>query len=133
MERSESTGDFGVFASGMNPLEGVREGMRVVDSAGEEIGDVEIVKMGDPNAATIGADADRGGGLMRDFAEAFGWDAEPDLPAPLAARLMRTGFIKIDAAGLFAGNRYVAADKVGGVSNDTVTLTIRKDELAEED
>jgi len=68
-----------------------------------------------------------------DFAEASGSDAEPDLPAPLAARLMRTGFIKIDAAGLFAGNRYVAADKVGGVSNDTVTLTIRKDELAEED
>ena len=133
MERTESSGDFDVFASGMNPLEGVHEGMRVIDSAGEEIGDVEIVKMGDPDAATVGADENRDGGLFQGFAEAFGWDAEPDIPAPLAARLMRTGFIKIDAKGLFAGSRYVAADKVANVSTDTVTLTIRKDHMAEED
>jgi hypothetical protein len=106
--------------------------MKVIDSAGEEIGKVEIVKMGDPGAATVGACADRDGGLIQDFAEAFGFESEPELPAQLRARLMRIGFVKVDAKGLFASSRYVTPDKIAGVSADTVRLNVRKDQMAEE-
>ena len=105
------------------PIEHVHEGMRVVDAAGDDIGTVAMVKMGDPQAATIGANADTWDNVGQDFANVFGWDAEPDLPPQLAAHLLRVGFIKIDTKGLFAKDRYVPADRVAGVSGDTVGLT----------
>jgi hypothetical protein len=110
----------------------VHEGMRVVDLNGDDIGAVEFVKMGDPNAATIGADAPGDGGFLRDVAKAFGWGAEPDLPATLRARLLRVGFIKVDGKGLTDTDRYVMADKIASVSNDTVRLTLPKNRLATE-
>lgn len=36
----------------MDAMAQAREGMRVVDAAGEEIGTVENLKMGDPEATT---------------------------------------------------------------------------------
>ena len=42
------------------------------------------------------------------------------------------GFIKIDAPGLFTHDRYVSAEKVHDVTDDRVTLAVRKNELAEE-
>ena len=118
--------------SGQSPIEQVHKGMKVVDAAGDEIGTVEIVKMGDPQAATLSGNADTWEGVGRGFANIFGWDSEPDLPPQLAAQLLRVGFIKIDAKGLFAKDRYVSADRIAGVSGDTVRLTVNKDDLAEE-
>ncbi|HET7055721.1 MAG TPA: hypothetical protein VFI12_04610 [Thermomicrobiales bacterium] len=134
MERGNPPGTSDTFANtgDAGPIEKVHKGMHVVDAAGDDIGRVEFVKMGDPQAATIGADADTRDGLAENFAEIFGWDGEPDLPPALAARLMRVGFIKIDSKGLFAKDRYVAADRIAGVSGDTVRLTVNKDDMAEE-
>ena len=133
MEHGNTDRDSGIFdTSGEGRLADIREGMQVIDAAGEEIGKVEIVKMGDPSAATVGADADRDGGLIQDFAEAFGFEAEPELPAALRARLMRIGFVKVDAKGLFESSRYITPDKIAGVSADTVRLNVRKEQMAEE-
>lgn len=116
----------------LGPIEQVREGMRVIDAAGEELGTVEVVKMGDPQAATVGADAPGDGGLFEDVANVFGFGGEPPLPAALQARLMRLGFIKVDGQGLTDRDRYVRADKIAGVSSETVRLSVRRDDMAEE-
>jgi hypothetical protein len=54
---------------------------------GEEVGKVEFVKLGDPQAISIqGEDP----------------DVMPDVPRPFAARLLLTGYLKADRKGLFA-------------------------------
>ena len=53
------------------------------------------------------------------------------MPPDEAARLVRLGFFKVDAKGIFAGDLYVAADEVATVREDTVYLTKTKDELTE--
>lgn len=118
--------------SDLGPIERVREGMRVIDAVGEELGKVEFVKMGDPSATTVGADAPRDGGFLQDIAGVFGFDSEPNLPDALRDRLMRVGFIKIDGKGLTDTDRYVMADKIAGVASDTVRLSLPKNRLATE-
>jgi hypothetical protein len=110
----------------------VTEGMQVVDSAGAEVGTVELVKMGDPEAVTT---AGQRTGRGRDLVDAVARDlagVEPDVPPTVAARLLRTGYIKIDGKGLFHRDRYAAADEIAGVTADVVTLTTTRDNLAAE-
>src|SRR6266511_3290264 len=85
------------------PLAQARSGMRVVDSSGLVQGVAEVL--------------DR---------------SEPDVPAPLAERLRRTGYLKVDASGLFARDLYVEASQVAGVSEEGVRLSVGRDELIEE-
>ena len=65
------------------PLEQITEGMQVVDAAGEELGKVEFISMGDPQAATTaGNDIHYSrGGLITDIAEALS-DAIPVAASP---------------------------------------------------
>lgn len=109
-------------------LNQIRHGMRVVDATGEEIGNVEAVKMGDPAAATVGADMPADPGLIAAF---FG-DTEPDIPEPLRSRLLRFGYVKVDGKGWLDTDRYITADLISGVARDTVTLTVHKDRLLQE-
>jgi hypothetical protein len=116
-----------------SPMELVREGMTVVDSAGEKVGKVEDFKMGDPGAATDEGNELPDGGLMGDVARVFGDEREPDVPGPARARLLRTGYIKVDSPGfLVETDRYVPADHVESVSGDTVRLRVTKDMLVKE-
>ena len=98
----------------IGPIEKVYEGMKVVDVNGEEVGKVEVVKLGDPQASSIqGEDA----------------DVMPDVPRPFAARLLLTGYLKVDRKGLFARDAYVSATEVDGVEDNTVRLNVSKDML----
>ena len=118
--------------SGQGPIEQVHEGMDVIDASGDKIGTVEMIKMGDHQAATVDSDVPTENWPGPGYRRFFAWNTEPDLPPAIATRLMRTGFIKIDAKGLFAKDRYVSADRISSVSNDTVRLTVNKDDLAKE-
>jgi len=111
----------------------VQEGMPVVDAAGDEIGKVEAVQMGDPDAVTTGGDEHRATDLLGRVAEGLGDEAEPDVPGPLRNRLRRSGYIKISGKGILAADRYVSSDRVREVSNGAVRLTVRKAELAREE
>ena len=117
------------------PLERVTEGMQVVDAAGEEVGKVEFISMGDPQASTTEGNDIRysQGGLLTNIAEAISDEIpEPQLPEPLRSRFLIQGFIKIDGGGLGDTDRYASADMVDGVSGDTVRLKVPKNALAEE-
>lgn len=137
----------------------VRSGMDVVDSSREKIGTVSVVKMSDPDAVTTqgqesGTDAGiagtapsvvpaaPAGGIgaggapvaapIGALAAGITGGTEPDVPEPLAERLLRTGFLKIDSKGLFKRDLYVAADQITDVSDETVSLATTKDNLAKE-
>lgn len=117
-----------------NPLAHVQEGMKVYDSARHEIGKVDRVQMSDDNpatdeaeAATPGRIAERRDTLADNIAELF---APDELPHDVRARLLQKGFIRLDAKGLFAADRYILADQIAAVSGDAVTLKVSKDELA---
>ena len=71
---------------------------------------------------------DTGGALPRAVAQAF-WPNE-SLPEELRERLEQKGYIAIDAAGLFAGDRYATADQIARVADDRVLLSVSSDELA---
>lgn len=115
-------------------LRGIREGMKVFDRQQEKIGEVEYVKFGDDDPSTPETEAsgispiqtDRRDTLIDNIAEAFRTD---ELPEEVREKLLLQGFIRIDADGLFAADRYVTPDQIGGVTEDGVTLTVSKDEL----
>ena len=116
-----------------NFLAQVHEGMKVYDRMHNEIGTVDYVQMSDDNPATEEVEAatpgnlrERDDSLIDNIAEAF----KPDeLPEEVRKRLLQQGFIRIDSAGLFAADRYVAADQIMSVAGDELTLKVSKDEL----
>jgi hypothetical protein len=120
--------DAGAVAAANEMIKQVRHGMRVVDATGDEIGNVEAVKMGDPGAATVEVDTPAYWGLIAAF---FG-GTEPDVPEPFRSRLLRFGYVKVDGKGWIDTDRYITTDVIGDVSGDTVTLTVDKDRLLQE-
>lgn len=129
------------------PISQVREGMRVVDANGEEIGKVGDVKMGDPSAVTtagqgMGAGADDaaivapvgsgstgGGGGLANVGAGFFGGGGLDLPEQMRNELLRVGYVKVDGKGWFDHDHYARADQIGDVANDTVRLSVGKDGL----
>ena len=117
-----------------DPIGRVQEGMHVIDSSGEDIGRVELISMGDPEASTTAGNEDRGRpGLLGDVADALGGEREPDVPEPLRSRLVREGYIKVDGPGLLDTDRYVPSEYVRDVSEDRVQLSVPKQRLTRED
>lgn len=110
------------------PITAVREGMRVVDADGDEVGTVDQVQLGDPEATTTQGEDRSSDGLLEGIASAF-TDTGPDVHPQLAARLTRTGYLKVDP-GLGRKDRFAAADQVERVADDVVYLTVQKDQLA---
>jgi hypothetical protein len=113
-------------------IEQVREGMTVVDATGEELGTVELVRMGDPQAVTTRGNVRQTNDLMEIVAKVF-TGAEPSLSEAKREQLVRYGFIKIDGPGLTDTDRYVRSDKIREVSGETVVLAVSKDQLPTED
>ena len=112
----------------------IEAGMKVFDRESHEIGRVEYVRFGDddpttpeveaaaPNTLDTGRDT-----LLDSLAEAFG--ANDDLPEEIRQKLLQQGFVRIDAKGIFAADRYVTPGQIASVSADGLTLNVSKDEL----
>jgi len=107
----------------------VKNGMDVVDAAGEHIGKVTSVRVGDPDAIDIGT-GDRG--LPGEgFALAMGAHREPNVPPPLVSRLLREGYIKIDDKRRLRRDHhyYALADQIESVNDQSVHLSRTWSEL----
>lgn len=111
------------------PIAAVRQGMSVVDVAGERIGTVELVKMGDPEAVT--PQGQTTGGQVSGMTGASR-GAEPRVSAELASQLVRVGFVKVDGRGILHRDVYVAAVQVKDVVGDVVRLGVSRTELLPE-
>ncbi|MGC4804938.1 hypothetical protein [Micromonospora sp. DT233] len=101
----------------------VTTGMRVVDVTGAEIGVVDLVQRGDPNAVTVQAPTADPGGSLNELIESAALD-EPDVPADLAAHLLRTGYLKVATDLAPTGAVYVAADRIAAVADGRVRLDV---------
>lgn len=112
-----------------NILDGISSGMKVFDVHGDEIGEVERVQAGGETLAQAGT-ADLSGVDRNDpihwIAEAFRVDSVPE---ELHQRLLAQGFVRIDAEGLFASDRYLLPEQIGNVATDGVHLKVRKADL----
>jgi hypothetical protein len=114
-------------------LKFVEEGMKVFDRERHEIGKVEYVQFGDDDPETVEVEAAAPNTLDRpdrtlvyDLALAF---TDDDLPEELRQKLLEQGFIRIDANGLFAADRYVTPEQIDSVSDEGLMLNVTKDEL----
>lgn len=134
-------------------IEQVFEGMKVVDNAGENLGKVDYVQMGDPNAATTQGQMNTGSGvgsaavapgIMADTGSAGGGVAPipldlnrgPDVPEPERSNLIRMGYFKVNGPGikwLGGANYYVRADQILDVTDDTVRVGVQKREVIKQD
>lgn len=111
----------------------VEEGMKVFDREHHEIGKVEYVQFGEDDPETPEVEAagnsdlrERDDSLIDNFAKAFSVD---ELPEELRERLINQGFVRIDANGLFAADRYITPQQIDSVSGDGLMLNVTKDEL----
>lgn len=89
------------------PIAQVSPGMSVVDAAGREVGVVSAVQQP-------------------------GTGIRPDAPVADEDRLLATGYLRIDAAGLGSADVYAGGEEVAGVSAGhpgVVTLAVRRDAL----
>jgi hypothetical protein len=110
-------------------IERVQEGMRVIDADGKDIGRVEHLKMGDPEALTTAGNeptVSAGYVPLTDDAD------EPEVPEPIRSDLLRVGYVKVDGPGILDTDRYLRADVIERVEGDKVYLRLPKDRLAVE-
>lgn len=115
-------------------LRNVEQGMKVYDSARHEIGTVDYVRFGDDDPTTPEVEAagnsaypaDHNDSLIDNIADAFSTD---ELPEEVQERLLAQGFVRLDAEGLFAHDRYITPDQITSVTSDGVTLAVTKDDL----
>ncbi|WFE63405.1 hypothetical protein [Micromonospora sp. WMMD714] len=110
----------------------VTTGMRVVDTVGVEIGTVDLVQRGDPNAVTVQAATPDPGGSLDELIGSAAVE-EPDVPADLAARLLRTGYLKVSTELARTGAVYVLADQIATVTDDRVRLSVPVGDLPPEE
>ncbi|MFI5926570.1 hypothetical protein ACIA3K_11330 [Micromonospora sp. NPDC051543] len=109
----------------------ITTGMPVIDVAGTEIGTVDLVQRGDPNAVTVQTPTADPGSSLDELIEATAVE-EPDVPADLAARLLHSGYLKV-ATESADGAVYVPADRIGSVADGRVLLAVGVADLPREE
>lgn len=120
-----------LWTDDQGPIKNVRKDMPVFDAVGQEVGRVEFVKMGDPDAVTGEGQLAPSRGVLGALRRLIG-GGEPGTSNQLAQHLTRVGFVKVDGTGLLDHDAYVAADQVDQVVDDAVHLSVRSEELVGE-
>nr|MDT0661262.1 hypothetical protein [Micromonospora sp. DSM 115978] len=127
---------------GTRVLDQVVTGMRVLDASGEDVGRVTAVALGDPNAVTA-QDPPGSAGVLGGQVPHTEQGDEPEVSPDLAARLLRSGYLRVTGTGTGSGpvdrlaagglaptgDFYVAEGQIAGVSPDLVELTVTRAEL----
>ena len=110
-------------------IERVQEGMRVIDASGNDIGSVQGLKMGDPEAITVAGNEPT---VSAGYVPLSGDADEPQVPEPIRSDLLRGGYVKVDGPGIMDTDRYLRADVIERVEGNKVYLRLTKDRLAVE-
>jgi hypothetical protein len=121
---------------GTQLLQQIREGMDVYDANGEQVGTVDSVHFGEPEAITTESDRGRGEG-GGGTENPLGGDSDGSLfdildlgLGPEAnERMQRFGYITIDGKGLFSGKKFASSQEITSVSGNEVALSATKDAL----
>jgi len=112
--------------------------MPVYGSDGEKVGKVEKIHLGRSLPEKVPTTTEK---LNQDLAPSEEiaktvakmaknlFDPQDEIEEVVQKRLYQHGFIRIDAKGLFAGDRYVLSDDIQAVKNGEVTLSLKRDEI----
>lgn len=107
----------------MGRLEQVHVGMRVIDSLGEDVGVVDQIHAGEGGPVTTHGREGLPGGLAR----AVG--AAPNVHPQAAARMLRTGYVRVRRRGVVPRHAYVAGDQIRRVAGNTAQLAVTGTEM----
>ncbi|RKF27897.1 hypothetical protein [Micromonospora globbae] len=110
----------------------ITTGMPVIDADGIEVGTVDLVQRGDPNAVTVQAPSADPGSSLDELIESTAVE-EPYVPADLAARLLHGGYLKVTTELAATGAVYVPADWVAAVDDGRVRLEVPVGDLPAEE
>ncbi|MEU5562843.1 hypothetical protein [Micromonospora musae] len=110
----------------------ITTGMPVIDADGVEIGTVDLVQRGDPNAVTVQAPTADPGSSLDELIESTAVE-EPGVPADLAARLLHGGYLKVSSGLADLGAVYVPADWIATVADGRVRLDVPAADLPAEE
>lgn len=113
----------------------IHEGMKVYDRSMHAIGTVETFRItdeapGQPEIDAAGVSPvfeDERQSLAGILADVF--SAEEDLPREMQEKALREGFVRLDADGLFAADRYIFPEHIDRVEGDDLVLSVNKDDL----
>lgn len=117
----------------------IRKDMSVYDVSDTYLGKVVFVHFGAANetqqelgvgpATSSPADAPSTGRTRTIFdglSEVF----DPtELPEELKEKLLFSGYIRLDTAGIFSSDRFITPDQIVSVEDDTVHLSVNKEQL----
>jgi hypothetical protein len=129
----------GTFTSGQTNqgndiLAQVHEDMPVYDVNHNHIGKVRALFLGvgtreelerGEGSATAHDSNFHENNFIVDLARAFDTD---EVPEPIRARLRRSGFIRLDADGIFSSDRYITPEQIASV-DDHVHLNVTRESL----
>jgi hypothetical protein len=113
-----------------NLLTYVREGMKVYDVEGNEIGTVEEVYFGS-GGVTADLPETYDNDILDIIKSAFGGDY--NIPDEIKERLIRKGYVRIDGMGLLDRDRFVMPEQIAHVSDEGVRLRTDDDQLLHEE
>ena len=114
----------------------IHEGMAVHDLQDHRIGTVSDVFMGEAietndergtGPASVDTPPDEPNTLVRDIAQAL--VPGDTLPETVRARLLRSGYIRINRGGILPGHSYATPEQIAKVSENKVHLSVNADEL----
>lgn len=119
-------------------LSTVHEGMTVYDNEEQRIGTVDFVYFGaaseeqqelgtGPASPGVADNPDmRDNSFVDMIAEVF----DPgELPEQLRDKLLLEGYVRLDAAGLFAADRFITPDQIEGVREHDLFLSVSREQL----
>ena len=116
----------------------IREGMSIYDVREDRIGEVDFVHFGAASetqqehgtgpATPSRADSPRmrEDSIIDNIAEAF---APNEIPDQLEDKLLLSGYIRMDADGFFAADRFITPEQIARVADDRVYLSVNRDQL----
>ena len=128
---NDATGRFSILSQ-------VHEGMGIYDVRDNHIGRVDFVHFGSaseaqqelgtgPATSTVADDPDmRRDTIIDNIAEAF---SPNDVPEQLQNKLLMSGYVRMDADGIFAADRFITPDQIVNVTEDKVFLSVNYDQL----
>jgi hypothetical protein len=128
---NDTTGKFSILSQ-------IREGMDIYDVHDNHIGHVDFVHFGSasetqqelgtgPASNTVADEPQmRRDTIVDNIAEAF---YPNDIPDQLENKLLMSGYIRMDADGIFAADRFIVPDQIVRVADDKVYLSVNKDQL----
>ncbi|MEQ1771364.1 MAG: hypothetical protein ABL879_16165 [Devosia sp.] len=111
----------------------IKVGMKVYDAHHHAIGKIKDFKLAenatDPDLPP--ADYDKStdatvNPVAETVSNIFGRESLPDA---VRSRMLTEGYIEIDTAGLFTGDRYALPEHIASANGDEVMLNVDKDEL----